>query len=295
MPGKLDLTERLATIVATQEEIASLRLDPDAVMGVVVNHVMELTHADGAVLEMVREEEIHYHTAAGSLKAHAGTVFDIEGSLSGECVKTRQVLISDDTETDPRVNTEISSVTGSRSLLVIPLVHEDVVIGVLKVVSTRKRAFDDLDSYSLQLMAGFIAASLAQAERYKAQIASEQRFRLLFDRNLAAAFFTTPEGEVAEVNDALIRMFGFSSKEEALGDRVWSRYENENDRKQLLMLLRKERTLTRYKLRLRRKDERVINVLMNIDMVRDEKKTYLIGTMLEVTDDPDAKPGDNLS
>lgn len=281
MPGKLDLTERLAKIVATQEAIASIRLDPDAVMSVVVRRVMELADADGAVLEMVREEEIHYHTTAGSLVPHTGTVFDIEGSLSGECVRTRNVLISDDTATDPRVNSEISAVTGTRSMVVVPLIDHESVLGVLKVVSTRPRAFNDLDIYSLQLMAGFIAASLAQAERYRKEQESEQRFRLLFDRNLAAAFMTTPEGGVVEVNDALVQMFGFSSREEALGDRVWSRYETEDDRKAMLELLRSRKALDRHPTRLRRQDGTVINVLMNIDLFKGSEKTYLIGTLLE--------------
>jgi len=282
MSGKLDLTERLASIVATQEAIAAILADPDAVMGVVVRHVMELTEADGAVLEMVREEEIHYHTAAGSLEPHVGTVFDIEGSLSGTCVRSRQVLISEDTSSDPRVNTEISSVTGSRSMIVVPLVHQESVVGVLKLVSTRTRAFDDLDSYSLQLMAGFVAASLAQAEQYKAHLESEKRFKLLFERNLAAAFFTTPDGKVVDVNDALVQLLGFESKEEALGDRVWSRYENEADRKEMLEILRERKALDRHPIRLRHEDGSIVSVVMNIDMVRAENGSMLIGTMLAI-------------
>ncbi len=282
MPGKLDLTERLAKIVETQEAIASIRLDPDKVMGVVVKHVMDLTEADGAVLEMVREDEIHYHTAVGLLTPHVGTVFDIEGSVSGTCVRTRSALIVEDTKTDPRVNTEISSITGSRSMIVVPLVYEDDVVGVLKVTSTRPRGFDDLDCYSLQLMAGFVATSLTQAERYRAELASERRFRMLFDRNLSAAFITTPNGEVVEVNDSLVSLFGFASKEEALGDEVWERYENQDDRKALIDLLRTKKSLDRHRLRMVRKDGTRFDVLMNIDMVRGVEKTYLIGTMVEV-------------
>lgn len=284
MSGKLDLTERLAKIVATQEAIAAIRLDSEAVIDVVIREVMELAEGDGAVFEMVREDEIHYHTAAGTLKPHTGTVFDIEGSLSGECVRTRKVLISDDTATDPRVNTEVSAVTGSRSMIVVPLVHENAVVGVLKVVATRPRVFDDLDSYSLQLMAGFVAAALAQAEQYKAELESERRFKILFDRNLAAAFFTTPDGKVVEVNDALVRMLGFSSKEEALGDHVWSRYEKESDRREMLDLLRSRKSLDRHTVRLLRQDGSVVAVQMNIDMVRTRDGTVLIGTMLETND-----------
>lgn len=281
MSGKLDLTERLAKIVATQEAIASIQLDPDAVTKTIVRQAMELADADGAVLEMVREDEIHYHTAVGSLAPHAGTVFDLEGSLSGECIRTRKVLICDDTASDPRVNTEISSLTGSRSMIVAPLVHEERVVGVLKVAALRARAFDDLDSYTFQLLAGFMAVALAQADRYRAEVESEKRFRLLFERNLAAAFFTTPDGKVVDVNDALVRMLGFTSKSEALDDRVWSRYEKEGDRKEMLELLRTKKSLDRHLVRLRRQDGTVIGVLMNIDMVRTKDGTILIGTMLE--------------
>lgn len=286
MSGKVDLTERLARIVATQEAIAAIRLDPDAVMGVVVEQVRELVDADGAVFEMVRSDEIHYLTAVGTLEPHRGTVFDIEGSLSGECVRTRKVLISDDALSDSRVNSEISVVTGTRSMIVVPLVHENAVVGVLKVVATRPRAFDDLDSYALQLMAGFVAAALSQAERYKAELESEKRFRILFERNLAAAFFTTPQGEVVEVNDALVRMLGFSSRSEALGDHVWARYENETDRQEMITLLRTRKSLDRHEVRLRRTDGSVITVQMNIDMVRSGEKTILIGTMLEASAAP---------
>jgi PAS domain S-box-containing protein len=175
-------------------------------------------------------------------------------------------------------------------MVVVPLVNQDEVLGVIKVVAKRPRSFDDLDTYTLQLMAGFVAASLAQAERYKAELASEQRFRLLFEKNVAAAFFTTPEGEVEAVNDALIRMLGFESREEALGDQVWSRYEKESDRKELLDLLRTRKSLERHPVRLRRRDGTVINVVMNIEMVRGVGKTYLIGTMLETAGDTATSP-----
>ena len=74
----------------------------------------------------------------------------------------------------------------------------------------------------------------------------------------------TQQEAPAEVNDALVRMFAFESKEEALGDRVWSRYEDESDRKKLLELLRSRMSLDRHRLRLLRKDGTPVEVLLNV-------------------------------
>src|SRR5262249_3970289 len=46
--------------------------------------------------------------------------------------------------------------------------------------------------------------------------ASEERYRLLFERNLAGVVVSTPEGRVLDCNDALVRMLGCDSREEIL-------------------------------------------------------------------------------
>jgi two-component system NtrC family sensor kinase len=45
---------------------------------------------------------------------------------------------------------------------------------------------------------------------------AERRYRELFDNLQEGVFFSTPEGRFTEVNDALVRMLGYSSREELL-------------------------------------------------------------------------------
>ncbi len=45
---------------------------------------------------------------------------------------------------------------------------------------------------------------------------AERRYRELFDNVQEGLFFSTPEGRFIEVNDALVRMLGYSSREELL-------------------------------------------------------------------------------
>ena len=280
MAPSIDLAERLATVVETQVAIATIRLDRDAVMKLVVNRARKLTNADGAVVEMIREEEIHYHTATGSLESHVGTLFDIEGSISGLCIETKQVLHTDDSEKDDRVNQEISRETGSRSIIVVPLIHEDEAVGVLKVVSRNPKAFSDLDRYSLQLMGGLIAAAMSHAAEYKSKIESEKRFRTLFERNLAGAFVSTAEGEILESNDAAAEILGFESREELMAQESWGLYPERRDREKYLETLREQGSVTKHQMTMRRKDGSFLDAIFNVDFIKDDGTQLLLGTFV---------------
>ena len=50
-------------------------------------------------------------------------------------------------------------------MIVVPLIHDDKTIGVLKSFSSRPQAFNDGHLKSLQLMVGFLGAFLAQAAK----------------------------------------------------------------------------------------------------------------------------------
>ena len=45
---------------------------------------------------------------------------------------------------------------------------------------------------------------------------AERRYRELFDNIQEGLFFSTPAGRFIEVNDAMVRMLGYSSREELL-------------------------------------------------------------------------------
>lgn len=281
MTSQLDLAARLAAIVKTQEAVASADLDLEKIRQIVVHEVLELTSADGAVVEGIREDEIIYQTAAGSLAPHVGTLFDLEGSLSGLCVAQKSMLRCDDAELDPRVNREISSITGTRSIIVVPLLHEGNAVGVLKVVSVRPNRFSDLDAYSMQLIAGIIGASIAHAAVYEAKAMSESRFRLLFDRNIAGAFWTTTDGRILEVNAAFATLFGYDSRAEMLEGSSWELHPTREDREKMLARLREHKSITRHALRVKRRDGTFVDVHVNIDLVKATRETLLLGTIVE--------------
>ncbi len=65
-----------------------------------------------------------------------------------------------------------------------------------------------------------------------------ERYRALFDKNVAGVILTTPEGRIVDCNEACAQIFGFDSREEMLGHSAWDFYFNRSERETLLDRLR---------------------------------------------------------
>ena len=79
----------------------------------------------------------------------------------------------------------------------------------------------------------------------KKLLESEQKFRTLFNDNLAGNFITSAKGEILLCNSAYARIFGFNTVDEVLHLNANRFYKTEADRAQILQTLRKRRSLNR--------------------------------------------------
>ena len=160
-------SETLLAIVRAQTEIAKLGLDLGGVMNFVTERVQQLTHADGAVVELAEGDEMVYRASSGIAATLLGLRLKRNGSLSGLCVETGDILRCEDSETDPRVDREACRRVGLRSMIVTPLRHIDTTVGVLKVVGATANAFTDDNIRALELMSELIAAAMFHAARHE--------------------------------------------------------------------------------------------------------------------------------
>ncbi len=92
---------------------------------------------------------------------------------------------------------------------------------------------------------------------------SEQRYRLLFEKNLAGVATCSLNGELLDCNDAWARMLGYDRTEEVRGRLVTEFYYNAADRAPLLERLTQENVLLNQEMQLRRKDGGAVWVLFN--------------------------------
>ena len=116
---------------------------------------------------------------------------------------------------------------------------------------------------------------------------AERRYRELFDSIQEGLFFATPEGRFLDVNDAMVRMLGYASRDELLRSDVSPHlYPAPEVRERFLTALEEKGVLRNYEETLRRKDGTLLHTLQNITAVRDPQGriVQIRGLMLDVTE-----------
>jgi PAS domain S-box-containing protein len=115
---------------------------------------------------------------------------------------------------------------------------------------------------------------------------AERRYRELFDNIQEGLFFSTPEGRFVEVNDAMVQMLGYTSREELLQiDIPTQLYSSPEECEHHTSELKREGSLRNFQATLRRKDGSSIHVLINAFGLYDHQGNLLQirGLMLDVT------------
>ena len=115
---------------------------------------------------------------------------------------------------------------------------------------------------------------------------AERRYRELFDNIQEGLFFSTPGGRYVEVNDAMVQMLGYGSREELLQIDIPSQlYFSPEERARYLQLLQESGSMRNYEARLRRKDGSAIHVLINSFGLYDDSGhlVQIRGLTLDVT------------
>ncbi len=116
---------------------------------------------------------------------------------------------------------------------------------------------------------------------------AERRYRELLDNIQEGIFFSTPEGRFVEVNDALVRMFGYDSREQLLQIDIRSElYPVPDHRRRFIDAIEKHGMVRNFEEALRRRDGTIVHTLQNAFAVRDAKGAVIQyrGVMLDISE-----------
>ncbi len=116
---------------------------------------------------------------------------------------------------------------------------------------------------------------------------AERRYRELFDNVQEGVFFSSPEGHFIEVNDALVRMLGYQSRDEVLKlDLKTQVYISSDQRDEIIRLLSENGSVQNFEVTLCRRDGTMIHALENVFVVRDSQNNILQyrGVYLDITE-----------
>ncbi len=131
-----------------------------------------------------------------------------------------------------------------------------------------------------------LVANLKQSEKALRQ--SEQRYRLLFDRNLAGLFHSTLDGRILDCNESFARMFGYASRDEvlALPGGAQEFFSGSSERESFTSELQKKKILTNLEMRFRRKDGSPVWVLENASLLDGDGNAppLIEGTVVDITE-----------
>jgi diguanylate cyclase (GGDEF)-like protein/PAS domain S-box-containing protein len=121
-------------------------------------------------------------------------------------------------------------------------------------------------------------------ERTRELLASEERYRLLFARNLAGVYIATEDGRVIDCNDACATLFGYPSREEFLrAGRI--EYMEAFERELLLRRLRAHGMVANEEVELRARNGEKVWALESVRRtVAQEGEPVLEGILLDITD-----------
>lgn len=131
----------------------SAELALDVVLNEIVEQACLATGATGAAIAFARGAEMVCRASSGVTAPDLGTRLDMNSGLSGTCARTRQTQCCDDAFTDPRVDADVSRELGVRSVAVLPILHEEELLGIFEIFSPRPCAFGDRDLRTLEVLA----------------------------------------------------------------------------------------------------------------------------------------------
>ena len=146
----------------TELEIRPGELNLEPGINIIAERAQSLTGATGAAIALRNGSEIVCRARTGRTAPDLGVHLQTDSGLSAECVRTGEILLCHDAETNPRVDLASSRRLGARSILVAPLRHYRRTLGVFEVLSATPYAFDYRDVATMQLLSGVMVAAMTR-------------------------------------------------------------------------------------------------------------------------------------
>ncbi len=148
-----DLAALAARFAAHGGGSFSAEFAADLAFDIVLNEIVEqaslATGATGAAIVLARDGEMVCRACSGSTAPQLGSRLENGPSISKECLRIRRLQRCDDVQADPRAGMEAARSLGVRSMLALPLLRDQEVVGLIEVFSTRTASFGERDERAL--------------------------------------------------------------------------------------------------------------------------------------------------
>jgi PAS domain S-box-containing protein len=145
------------------------------------------------------------------------------------------------------------------------------------------RAIQAFEKNGLRYASGLITDITQRKMAEESLRQSEQRYRLLFERNLAGVFRCLPTGDVVDCNDAAATILGYDSREDLIGRPAADVFLNPADKEEDARKMARRGSMSARELALRRKDGSMVWVMSNSSLIEGPQGLEVEGTFIDIT------------
>jgi TonB family protein len=155
-----------AETVSNLEPVAS---PLDIALSLVLKEIAEqarlATTATGAAIGLAYGSRIVCRATTGATAPDVAACLNNGSGISEACVRTGKVQVSEDVESDSRIDAATCRRFGVRSVLMAPIQQQEDRLGVIAIFSPRVNAFCDRDVATLQALSRRVAANIELAKQ----------------------------------------------------------------------------------------------------------------------------------
>ena len=158
-------------VIEISRDLAST-LDLDTLLDDIVNAAADITHAEAASILLYDDtaRQLYFQVATNiDEPTMRGLVVPLEKSIAGWIVTNRKPVRIEDAHKDERFFSEVEQSIGysTKSLLGIPLITKNKVVGVLEVVNKKRGKFTDPDESMLTVLGAQAAVAIENARLFQ--------------------------------------------------------------------------------------------------------------------------------
>ena len=174
--------EQLASLLSISKLLTS-SIDISSLLRLIVTSVTELLGCEASSLFLLDQtgEQLILTVATGPVSAEVKELrLSVGEGIVGWVAKRRKGLIVNDAQHDPRFTSSVDKATGfqTRSILAVPLMDHDQLIGVLETLNTAKaKQFEQSDLELLTAFGAYAAVALRNAELVASMRDESQRLK----------------------------------------------------------------------------------------------------------------------
>src|SRR5512147_2760028 len=158
-------------VIEISRDLAST-LDLNTLLDDIVRAAADITRAEAASILLYDDtaRQLYFQVATNiDEPTMRGLIVPLDKSIAGWIVTNRRSARIDDAHKDERIFGEVEQTVGysTRSLLGIPLITKNKVVGVLEVINKRKGRFTDPDESMLAVLGAQAAVAIENARLFQ--------------------------------------------------------------------------------------------------------------------------------